>query len=95
MHLNSNIFSSWFTNQTVPFRSQIKDNPELLKRTLHKKEVKKHKSKVGWKDRTQKQEEKQEFRLKKRQDNINKKISDKKKHKMKRLSKKGRVIPGF
>lgn len=76
-------------------RLQVKDDPELLKKTIHKKEVKKQKSKTEWKDRKQHTDQKLQQKLKKRNENINKRVQDKKKKKMKSLSKRGRVIPGF
>lgn len=74
---------------------KVKDDVELLKKTIHKKEVKKQKSKVTWDDRKKKTDQRLDSRVKRRNDNINKKIDEKKKKKVKKLAKQGRVMPGF
>lgn len=73
---------------------KVKDDVELLKKTIHKKEVKKLKSKVTWDDRKKKEDSKLDQRIKRRNDNIGKRNDDKKKKKGKRLAKQGRVV-GF
>lgn len=55
----------------------------------------KKKSKTDWKNREQKVVKDQEAKQKKRTDNINKKKDEKKKNKLKKLAKRGRIIPGY
>uniref|UniRef100_W8BZ17 Surfeit locus protein 6 n=1 Tax=Ceratitis capitata TaxID=7213 RepID=W8BZ17_CERCA len=74
---------------------KVKDDPKLLYKAIKKRKVEKKKSKKEWVDRKQKVESGIEQRQKKRQENLNKRIKDKKTKKLKKLSKKGRVIPGF
>lgn len=75
---------------------KVKDDVELLKKTIHKKEVKKKKSKVNWSERKKGEEKKLDHKIKKRNDNISKRSDDKKKKKVKQLAKQGRVVrPGF
>lgn len=74
---------------------QVKDNVSLLHKTLHRKKVEKKKSKTQWKEREQKLQKDQESKAKKREDNINKKKDEKKKHKLKKATKRGRIIAGY
>lgn len=74
---------------------KVKDDPELIMKTLNQKRSLKKKSKKEWKGRKDKVQKGIDDRLKKRETNIDKRISDKKNKKLKKLSKKGRVIPGF
>lgn len=69
---------------------KVKDNPEILKKTIKKRKVEKKKSKVKWGERKQKVQEKQDVRQKKREDNLNKRKTDNQKTKMKQAVKKGR-----
>ncbi|KAF8781558.1 surfeit locus protein 6 homolog [Argiope bruennichi] len=74
---------------------KIKDNPELLKKSLKRQEkIKKKKAKV-WKDRVEHTETRKQAKQEKRSKNIQKRKKDKLDHKIKRAKKKGRVIPGF
>lgn len=74
--------------------SQIKDDPELLKKTIKRRESQKDRSKKKWQDRKQKIEGKKDMIQKKRQTNIEKRQKQKKTKKLKLLAKKGKVIPG-
>ncbi|XP_037951388.1 surfeit locus protein 6 homolog [Teleopsis dalmanni] len=74
---------------------KVKDDPKLLYKAIKKRKVEKKKSKKEWVDRKQKMESGIEHRQKKRQENIDKRIKNKKNKKLKNLSKKGRIIPGF
>jgi hypothetical protein len=71
---------------------KVKDNEEILKKTIKKRKVLKKKSKEQWSDRKKKIEEKQASQQKKREDNLNKRKTDNKKTKLKRAVKKGRVF---
>jgi hypothetical protein len=68
---------------------KVKDNEEILKKTIKKRKTIKKKSKEQWIDRKKKLDEKQATQLKKRDDNINKRKTDKQKTKVKRAMKKG------
>lgn len=73
---------------------KVKDNPEILKKTIKKRKVEKKKSKVKWTERKEKVKEKQAAQQKKREDNLSKRITDKQKTKLKHAVKKGRIIKG-
>lgn len=73
----------------------VKDNTTLLHKAIHKKVVRKKKSKLEWKERTAGVEKDKAQRQKKRNENIQKKQSEKKKNKLKKMSKMGRIIPGY
>lgn len=73
---------------------KVKDNVDILKKTIKKRKVEKKKSKETWSQRKQKVTEKQEAQQKKREDNINKRKTDNKKIKLKQAVKKGRMIKG-
>uniref|UniRef100_A0A182SP74 SURF6 domain-containing protein n=1 Tax=Anopheles maculatus TaxID=74869 RepID=A0A182SP74_9DIPT len=74
---------------------KVRDDPELLSKKLvqRKKQIKK--SKENWKERQQKIEHQQNQRQKERTANIKERAQKKKNTKLKRMAKKGRVIPGF
>lgn len=74
---------------------KIKDNPELLKRTLKRKEQKKKHSANKWNSRIENVQKSKQERQEKRQGNIMKRKKEKKLNKLKKAAKKGRVIPGF
>jgi hypothetical protein len=73
----------------------VKDDPEILQKTIKKREKQKIKTKQEWKKRVQNVEGKIASKQKKREDNLNKRKEDKKKTKLKRAVKKGRIIPGI
>lgn len=74
---------------------KVKDDPELLKRSIKRQEQKKKASQKKWKVRQENVEKTKEERQKKRADNIAKRKKDKKLHKLKKAAKKGKIIPGF
>ncbi|XP_011506195.1 PREDICTED: surfeit locus protein 6 homolog [Ceratosolen solmsi marchali] len=74
---------------------KVKDDPELLKRTIKRDEQKKKQSKKKWEARKEGVQKSLQERQQKRFDNISKRKMDVKKNKMKKAAKKGRVIPGF
>jgi len=71
---------------------KIKDDPELLKRTIKRNEQKKNYSAKKWNSRIENVQKSVQERQEKRRDNIMKK---KKEKKVNKLKKKGRVISGF
>ena len=74
---------------------KVKDNPELIKKAMKKKEKRKDKSKRDWKERDEKVDAKQKQRQDKRTANIKKKKEGRLNKKITKAKKKGRVIPGF
>ncbi|KAL5277928.1 SURF6 family protein [Megaselia abdita] len=74
---------------------KVKDDPKLLIKAIKKKKDVKKKSKREWKERTKKVEAGIASKQKKRQENIDKKKGEKKSKKIKKMTKKGRIIPGF
>lgn len=74
---------------------QVKDDPELLKRTIKRMEQQKKRSSKKWDSRIEGVQKKKQERQQKRQENISKRKKDKKTNKLKKASKKGRVIPGY
>eukprot|EP00088_Acartia_fossae_P004398 TRINITY_DN11882_c0_g1_i1.p1 TRINITY_DN11882_c0_g1~~TRINITY_DN11882_c0_g1_i1.p1 ORF type:complete len:345 (-),score=169.12 TRINITY_DN11882_c0_g1_i1:40-1074(-) len=74
--------------------AKLKDDVELLKKSLKKKEQKKKASKKKWEERKENIEKKKGESQKKRQDNLNKRRTDAKEKKKKTAIKKGRLIPG-
>lgn len=74
---------------------KIKDDPDLIKKALKRKEKRKEKSAKSWEFREQKTEQKKKERQEKRQKNIDSRKQAKQKNKMKKAVKKGRIIPGF
>lgn len=74
---------------------KVKDDPDLLKRTLKRKEQKKKQSAKKWESRLENVQKGIREKQEKRQENIMKRKKDKKLNKLKRAAKKGRVIPGF
>lgn len=74
---------------------KVKDNLEILQKTIKKRSKQKKKTKIDWKNRVKNVEEKKASQQKKREDNLKKRIDDKKKTKLKKAVKKGRIIPGI
>lgn len=74
---------------------KVRDDPELLVKKLNQRKKQIKKSKENWKERQQKIEHQQNQRQKERTANIKERAQKKKNTKLKRMAKKGRVIPGF
>ncbi|GFQ80192.1 surfeit locus protein 6-like protein [Trichonephila clavata] len=74
---------------------KVKDDPNLLKKSLKKKEKIKMKKAKEWNERVEHTEAKKKARQEKRTKNIQKRKQQKLDNKVKRAKKKGRVIPGF
>ncbi|KAG5306833.1 SURF6 protein, partial [Acromyrmex insinuator] len=74
---------------------KIKDDPDLLKRTIKRNEQKKKHSANKWNSRIENVQKSMQERQEKRRENIMKKKKEKKQNKLKKAAKKGRIIPGF
>ncbi|KAK9680012.1 Surfeit locus protein 6 [Popillia japonica] len=74
---------------------KVKDDPVLLKKSIQKLEQRKRSSKKKWENRAENVKKGKEEKQRKRTENIEKRKKDKKLHKLKRASKKGKIIPGF
>nr|XP_050851215.1 surfeit locus protein 6 homolog [Vespula vulgaris]XP_050851216.1 surfeit locus protein 6 homolog [Vespula vulgaris] len=74
---------------------KVKDDPDLLKRTIKRQELKRKKSSKKWESRIESVQKSKQERQEKRQENITKRKREKKTNKLKKAAKKGRVIPGF
>lgn len=74
---------------------KVKNDPELLKRTINRKEQQKKHSAKKWESRVENVQKGIRERQEKRQENIMKRKKDKKLNKMKKAAKKGRATPGF
>ena len=73
---------------------KVKDDVELLKKSLKKQQQKKKASKSKWEKRNSDVEKKKEGQQAKRKENIMKRKKEKKEGKVKKMVKKGRNIPG-
>lgn len=74
---------------------KVKDDINLLKKSLKKVEKKKEKTKRDWNDRVKEAKRIKERAQDKRQKNIEKRREKTKETKIKKLKKKGRIMPGF
>ncbi|KAH7937845.1 hypothetical protein HPB49_016617 [Dermacentor silvarum] len=74
---------------------KVRDDPELLKATLKRHEKRRQQSRKKWESRTEHVKQRQEERQQKRRDNIKARKQAKLQTKMKRLKKKGHIVPGF
>lgn len=71
---------------------KVKDDPELLKKSIMKEKNKKMRSQKKWQARMDRVQQDKDERQKKRKDNIQTRILENKKRKMKRAIKKGRYV---
>lgn len=74
---------------------KVKDDPDLLKRTIKRKDQQKKQSAKKWESRLENVQKGIRERQEKRQDNIMKRKKEKKLNKLKKAAKKGRAMPGF
>ncbi|CAH1271333.1 SURF6 [Branchiostoma lanceolatum] len=74
---------------------KLKDDPELLKKSIKRKDQIKKKSKKQWKERKDQVEANIKKKQNKRSDNLKARKQQKVSNKIKKAKKKGRVIPGF
>ena len=85
----------WKTALLKTEGEKVKDNPELLKKSLKRKEKMKEKRKKKWLDRESTVKKQQDAKHEKRTKNIQARKQNKKDNKLKKAKKKGRIIPGF
>ncbi|XP_065298947.1 uncharacterized protein [Dermacentor albipictus] len=74
---------------------KVRDDPALLKASLKRHEKRRQQSRKKWESRTEHVKQRQEERQQKRRDNIKARKQAKLQTKMKRLKKKGHIVPGF
>ncbi|XP_078687282.1 surfeit locus protein 6 homolog [Branchiostoma floridae x Branchiostoma belcheri] len=74
---------------------KLKDDPELLKKSIKRKDQIKKKSKKQWKERKDQVEANIKKKQDKRRENLKARKEQKVSNKIKKAKKKGRVIPGF
>ena len=74
---------------------KVKDDVTLLKKSIKKQKQIKSSSKKKWDKRADEVKNKESAFVEKREQNLNKRIKDKKDKKMKKLVAKGRHVPGF
>ncbi|CAN7993198.1 unnamed protein product [Ixodes hexagonus] len=74
---------------------KVKDDPELLKRSMKRQQKLRQQSQKKWQARLENTAQKQKERQDKRRENLKARKQAKLQTKMKRLKKKGRIIPGF
>ncbi|XP_076090605.1 uncharacterized protein LOC143062722 [Mytilus galloprovincialis] len=86
---------SWKKVMAKAEGEKIKDDPNLLKKSLKKKEKFKEKRKKQWDERTSQTEHRMKAQQDKRQKNIDSRKKAKIDKKIKRSKKKGRMVPGF
>eukprot|EP00088_Acartia_fossae_P031058 TRINITY_DN3200_c0_g1_i1.p1 TRINITY_DN3200_c0_g1~~TRINITY_DN3200_c0_g1_i1.p1 ORF type:complete len:380 (-),score=159.48 TRINITY_DN3200_c0_g1_i1:20-1159(-) len=85
---------AWDTAIEKAEGTKVKDDVDLLKKALKRKEQKKKSSKKKWEERTENVEKKKAAFQTKRKDNLQKRKKDVKDGKKKMAIKKGRLIPG-
>ncbi|XP_014610779.1 PREDICTED: surfeit locus protein 6 homolog isoform X1 [Polistes canadensis] len=86
---------AWKTALARANGEKVKDDPDLLKRTIKRQELQKKRNSKKWESRLESVQKSKQERQDKRQDNISKRKKEKKTNKLKKASKKGRIIPGF
>ncbi|ALC47332.1 Surf6, partial [Drosophila busckii] len=74
---------------------KVKDDTKLLQKAIKKRKVEKRVAKKKWTERKEKVDHDIAKRQKKRQENLDKRSKDKKNTKLKKASKKGRIIAGY
>lgn len=74
---------------------KVRDDPNMLKKSIKKQDQKKRKTQKEWQERDEKVEKKKQDRQDKRKKNIQAKKQSRIDQKVKKAKKKGRIIPGF
>ena len=86
--------STWSKALDKTEGAKVKDDVELLKKSIKKQEQRKKSSAKKWTAKNADVNKRKEAKIQKREDNLKKRKKDVKDNKMKKLAKKGRV-PGF
>ena len=86
--------STWSKAMEKTEGAKVKDDVELLKKSIKKQEQRKKSAAKKWDARKADVNKRKDAKIQKRNDNIAKRKKDKKDNRMKKLAKKGRV-PGF
>jgi len=86
--------STWSKALEKTEGAKVKDDVELLKKSIKKQEQRKKSSAKKWTAKNADVNKRKEAKIQKREDNLKKRKKDVKDNKMKKLAKKGRV-PGF
>ena len=87
--------TQWQTALQKAEGHKVKDNPDLLKKSIKRKEKQKAVSTKKWEERNERTEKRQREKQDKRRTNIKKKKEGRINKKIKRSKKKGHIIPGF
>lgn len=87
--------TAWKTALQKAEGIKVKDDPNLLKKSVRKEIEKKRKSKKKWDARNEKVKQQQQEKQAKRMENIQARKKQNKLSKLKKAAKKGRIIPGF
>lgn len=87
--------SKWRAAMDKASGLKVKDDVNLLKKSVKRMEKKKEKSKKNWDERKKEVEERKNKVQEKRRKNIEKRKEKNKEKKIKLLKKKGRILPGF
>lgn len=87
--------SAWKNALAKAEGQKVKDDPQLLMKSLKKKEQKKRSSKKKWDKRVEGVQKSKQEKQQKRMENIQKRKKEKKTNKLKKAAKKGKIIPGF
>lgn len=87
--------SAWKNALAKAEGCKIKDDPDLLKKSIRKQNQKRNVSKKKWEARKETVKKSQEDRQKKRTENIEKRKKKNKLHKLKNAAKRGKIVPGL
>ncbi|CAF0952999.1 unnamed protein product [Brachionus calyciflorus] len=87
--------SKWRTALDKASGIKVKDDVNLLKKTVKRMEKKKEKAKKNWDERKKAVDERKNKAQEKRRKNLDKRKEKNKEKKIKLLKKKGRILPGF
>jgi len=87
--------STWQTALKKIRGIKVKDDPELLRKTIRRDQQMKKQSEKKWKDRQRKVKKEISDKQKTRNANIDKKKDERKQFVKKKAIKRGRIVPGF
>ena len=87
--------TAWSTAMAKAEGVKVKDDVDLLKKSIKKIDQRKKKSKQKWEDRKESVEKRKDFKQKKRSENISKRKQDKKNNKRPRQGKETQYLKIF